>query len=295
MSLSSYSARGKYIGLCHLGDNFSFTFDPRNDVQHTAEGAAAAPTPGWAEDVTTIDQMLAEERIKYRVVNNESQTIILDDQSFKDPLTDFEGILFGSFNTNDTDWDVGCYTLRIYLVDTVLGTDDDDETKSVSYMFNILPPSPEQSSSLTYRRLLWIRNDIENVVFPRLKRLLGFEGENLLLDLFTYDNAGNITSMRARIFDTQANCVNATPDLDPTDTPEPGELWTYTITQAHNLPRNTRTEHRSVIDFNGPLNNLQEMQATDNFKETDVVDSPRNTGRETTWPDIGLGSYDPFP
>ena len=220
-----------------------------------------------------------------------------------------EGIWFGHVDTQlNTDYDVGQYTIKIELkpelraqlssdgrIADIASNPDGELTYPWEHLtcgFDVDYPSPEQAHSITNRRMnwlhdnmQWVRHDIENVVFPRLKRILGFEGENLMLDLFTYDNAGNITSMRARIFDNNLNCTNATPDLDQTDLPEPGELWTYTITQDHNLPRNVRTMHKSVVDYNGILNNLEEMQVTDNFKETDVVNAPRNDGvRNDDWP-----------
>ena len=255
--------------MVNLGDVFSFSFDLRNDVYDPGS------TVGWWESDDGVS--LAPNLYVYSIINNATGAVVAENLTFSDPATDFDGVLFGSFTTDDTDWDVGSYTIKIFKI----ATSTEGEDNYITYMFQVLHPSPEQAWSLTYRRLDWLKNDIENVIFPRLKRILGFEGENLLLDLFAYDNAGNITSMRARIFDTPANCNAATSDLDPTDTPEPGELWTYTITQAHNLPRNTRTEHKSVMDYNGGQNNLDESIVTDNYKETDVVRAPRNTGE---WP-----------
>ena len=269
--------RGKYIGVVNLGETFSFSFDVNNDV-FDPTGAISA----WFEGALTTG---TDSQLRYSVVSNETYTTVLYDQEFNSMVTetDFDGIVYGSFSVNDTNFNVGSYTVKIYAMRGAagFGTDGFD---SISFIFNVLHPSPESAHSITYRRLDWLRHDIENVVFPRLKRLLGFEGENLLLDLFAYDNAGNITSMRARIFDTSANCNAATPDLDATDTPAPGELWTYTITQAHNLPRNTRTEHKSVMDYNGSTLHVDESAVTDNYKETDVVKAPRNTGG---WPNEG--------
>ncbi len=279
--------RGKYIGSCRLGDTFSFSFDLKNDVDHIRQASSAgqeADAAWWGESGAGTPFDVSN--FRFEVINNappHNVIIPMTDGVFTEPETDFDGVLFASFTTEEAtvfpeQFEVGQYTIKIQIG---TGTTDDDEDTFVTYMFGVDHPSHEQSTSIQFQRMDWIRHDIENVVFPRLKRILGFEGENLLLDLFSYDNAGNITKMRARIFDTAANCSDATPDLDGTDTPEPGELWTYTINQAHNLPRNTRTEHKSVIDFNGPLQNVQEMTVTDNFKETDIVTAPRNDG---SWP-----------
>jgi len=263
--------RGKYIGMVNLGDVFSFSFDLRNDVY------APGSDVGWWEKGVSGTHW-AYNLYRWSVINNATHAVVYEKLKFDDPETDFDGVLFASFTTDDTDWDVGSYTIKIHMEHG--GTEGGNDY--VTYMFQVLHPSPEQAWSLTYRRLDWIRNDIENVIFPRLKRLLGFEGENLLLDLFAYDNAGNITSMRARLFDTAANCNSATPDLDPTDTPEPGELYTYTITQAHNLPRNTRTEHKSVLDYDGNPYEVSDVDVTDGFSQTDTVNAPKNTG---VWPE----------
>lgn len=122
-------------------------------------------------------------------------------------------------------------------------------------------------------RLAWIRNDVENVLFPRLKRVLGFCGENLLLDSFGYDAAGNITSLRVRVFDSKTNVEAATEDI--TDTPETGEIMTLTVEQDHELPRNVRSMHLC-----SPSSDATDATATENT-ETDAVNAPGNTG---SWP-----------
>lgn len=124
----------------------------------------------------------------------------------------------------------------------------------------------------TNARLLWLRNDIENVVFPRLKRLLQFAGENLLIDNFSYDNAGNITGLRIRGFDTTTNASAATVDNTSVET---GEDLTLTVTQTHDLPRNVRSSHLSVMD-----SDATDVSATEN-NITSSTDAPGNTGN---WP-----------
>lgn len=132
-------------------------------------------------------------------------------------------------------------------------------------MFHIL-------TDVTNARLSWIRNDVENVLFPRTKRLLQFTGENLLLDNFTYDNAGNITGLRIRGFDLKTNAEAAT--IDHTSV-EPGEDLTVSVKQNHNLPRNVRSSHLST-----PEADADDADATAN-NVTDSTDAPGNTG---TWP-----------
>lgn len=83
-------------------------------------------------------------------------------------------------------------------------------------------------------------------VIAPLKRVLGLCGENMVLDNFAYDQAGNIVGLRIRLFDSATNASNAT--QGSTD-PEPGEIVSYDVDQEHNAARNVRTFHSSVVDY----------------------------------------------
>ncbi len=87
-------------------------------------------------------------------------------------------------------------------------------------------------------------------VLPRLevqlRRLLALGGENLVFDNYTYDQAGNILTMRIRLFTNSFDADEAT--RGNTD-PEPGELASYQITQEHDVARNVRSFHKSVRTF----------------------------------------------
>ena len=283
---------GKYLGSCRLHDTFSFVFDPMNDVPFGL-GEKWWGTD-WDQD-TSNPAIMDESKWRYHVIDNATTVTVLEEQFFTAPTGHWWGMMFGSIETTGTEFNPGQYTLKIGPRREDRQTDAYDSFDHITFSFDVDHPAPDQPASLTYRRLNylhdnteWILNDIENVVFPRLKRLLGFEGENLLLDLFAYDNAGNITSMRARIFDSAEACQNSTPDIDSTDTPEPGELWTYTITQNHNLPRNVRTEHKSVLDYDGDPADITDAAVTDSYRTfSDSVDAPGNTDpRNSTWPTV---------
>ena len=135
-----------------------------------------------------------------------------------------------------------------------------------------------------HRKLEWIRNDIENVVFPRTKRLLALQGENLLLDKFTYDTAGNITGLRMRLFEDSGNAQSATADIDDSSLPEPGEMVDestsetaryYKVEQTNELPRNIRTSHISYASTD-----FEDATTTENIDSAQtgpVQPAPGNT------------------
>ncbi len=111
---------------------------------------------------------------------------------------------------------------RTYWIRVKDETGDDPQLTAL-YSFSVLP------------RLQW-----------SLKRLLGLGGENMVLDNFSYDQAGNITGLRVRLFEESQDADNATSGV--TD-PEPGEIASYTVTQEHEIPRNVRTFHKSIAEF----------------------------------------------
>lgn len=80
----------------------------------------------------------------------------------------------------------------------------------------------------------------------RLKRMLALDGENLIIDLFTYDSGNNALSYRVRAFDTRASAAQATPGI--TDVPEVGEIATYTVTQTYAAGLQLRQSSVSLSD-----------------------------------------------
>ncbi len=80
-------------------------------------------------------------------------------------------------------------------------------------------------------------DDLKEILF-RLQKVLGIQGENSLQDLQTYDQAGNPTSFRVRVFDTQADAEAATVDLPVGDALEDGELSRYLVTLDWSTGRN---------------------------------------------------------
>jgi len=130
-------------------------------------------------------------------------------------------------------------------------------------------------TDLILDRQTYIRNLIENVLFPRTKRLLALEGENFVMDLVGTDNSGNMTSFRMRIFDTKTNAENATKDLETAALPEPGEVLDYTVTQTYDN-RGVKDLHISVLDTSAA-----DLSVNENTASTQVF-AP---GNESGWPE----------
>ena len=72
-------------------------------------------------------------------------------------------------------------------------------------------------------------DDLKEILF-RLQKILGIQGENSIQDLQTYDNPGNPTSFRVRVFDSEASAEDATIDLPEGGALEAGELSRYKVT-----------------------------------------------------------------
>lgn len=168
---------------------------------------------------------------------------------------------FGTIDTSaaHTDWS-GFETAHTYVL-VVKSDTSENPTAMLTYNFTV---TPSYSGKLD-----WLRNDVENVLFERLRRIIALCGENLVVDNFSYDTSGNIIGIRVRLFEDRASALAATPDI--TDI-EPGELEQYNVTQQHNVARNVRTAHFSTISADS-----DDAPATEN-RRTDVVNAPGNVG-----------------
>lgn len=104
-------------------------------------------------------------------------------------------------------------------------------------------------------RLRTIERNQIRIIHPRLKRLLGLAGEHQLVDGYLYDDAGNISECRVRIFNNKANrdAANAWSDrpggeADPAPSVETGEITRYIMTAQHQLSRNLRNVYEGQIE-----------------------------------------------
>jgi len=125
-------------------------------------------------------------------------------------------------------------------------------------------------------RLLTCERNQTDLILPRLRRALGLLGEHQKVDGFLYDDDGNITECRIRIFRDNAGANGASlwtdrvNDADPASTMDTGndELYRYTVTATNLLPRNLRTGYSQVIG----------AEQTDNALGSDGSDTPSNNG-----------------
>jgi hypothetical protein len=85
-----------------------------------------------------------------------------------------------------------------------------------------------------------VGDDLKEILF-RMARVLGFQGENSIQDLMNYDQAGNPTTFRVRVFDSEANKDAATVDLPEGDGLQTGELSRYKTTLNWSAGRNRPT------------------------------------------------------
>ena len=121
--------------------------------------------------------------------------------------------------------------------------------------------------SLVGRLYTLERNQIE-VLMPRLKRTLGLLGEHQVVDGFVYDDDGNITQCRVRIFEDKAdaeNCNRWTDTLnanDPAGTLQTGEIARYTTIVSNLLPRNLRTLYDQRISADATDNAFGKLGST---------------------------------
>lgn len=89
-------------------------------------------------------------------------------------------------------------------------------------------------------------DDMKEALF-RLQRLLGYQGENCVQDNITYDDAGNMTAYRLRVFSSKTNAEAATLDLEDGEALETGELVRIQVTQDINIGTNDRLSLYRVL------------------------------------------------
>ncbi len=139
-------------------------------------------------------------------------------------------------------FDINLYFVEIDTLATSSGMDLFEPRRQ--YLLNIyedvtgpLINAPEQIRGIFY---------VSTSIKKMLNRVLGLLGENQVLDNFTYDQAGNITGLRMRLFDNSNDAENATQGATG---PEPGETAQYDVEQDHELPRSLRSFHRSFNTY----------------------------------------------
>jgi hypothetical protein len=205
----------------------------------------------------------------FDVLRNSTGEVVIPDSPFQVSQIYNGAIVYGIIDTSLAAFVPGeQYTIVVKLQE---GT---EVTTFQTYGLSILGPLTSRLQTIT-DRLVYIRNDIENVLFTRTHRMLASLGENLLLDQFTYDPAGNVQGLRVRYFDTKANCNAATGDIEDEVLPEIGEIMTLLVTQENDRPRCVRTLHRSV-----PVVEAGDAGVNANTSETQVF-APGNEGG---WP-----------
>lgn len=89
-------------------------------------------------------------------------------------------------------------------------------------------------------------DDLKRVLFNS-QRMLGYLAENMLQDLIIYDDAGNMTQYRMRLFNSKTNAEAATVDIADASPLETGEWARVTVTQDINFQKNDRLSLLKVL------------------------------------------------
>jgi len=242
---------GTSLGSCELGATFTAIISNRNFDGD--QSATFLPTEFDIVDPVTLD-----------IISGFSKVPLIQ-------TTDIADIWFIVIDTSSTEFQFQRATTYGIIVRDLTGFPLAIHT----YNFTILPW--EDRIRQGFERLEYLRNNQENVLFPRLKRLLGLAGENMFLDQFSYDDASNILGLRIRLFSNRTTAQLAARDIADSDLPEIGEIATYRVTQDMSLPRSLRVEHLSHPDIDEA-----DSPANDNL-DTDQDFGPGNEGG---WPVI---------
>lgn len=249
---------GQYIGEFAIGDKLAFAWCDRNV---TGQGRGYSGDTGSGEDASS-----GFDPDRYTVYDIETGTKVLDDQTLQQlDATDYDDAIYVPTTPQDVSTGNGFARGKNYLLILKEGTTD-DPPKWQGMNFRVSHEdlgSPQvddadlegaEVNTLMGRLRTLERNQVE-VLFPRLTRALGLLGENQITDAHVYDNAGNITSARVRVYDTKANADAAFTWEDTEGVADPvgafpttGELARYTLQAAHLNPRQLRTLLDSVIE-----------------------------------------------
>jgi len=188
------------------------------------------------------------------------------------PITNFGQAEFGEklflgFQGGDTDeWEPGFFDVinpedgKIVIERRALVQYDTEIYDSYLWFLEIDTAEEDTDGDLFEPRHHYLLNIYENVTDPpsdaenqirgvfyvatgmkkMLNRVLGWLGENMVIDNYTYDQPGNITSQSVRLFATAANAAAANQGATG---PEVGEFAQFDVDQNHSLPRSLRSFH----------------------------------------------------
>lgn len=262
--------RMSYIGIYGgevegtIGQPLKFKFSMLTDkgVEVTSNSNAAILTSGHSFNVYKADgSLISGTRILTR---NSSISTMLE-------------ISAGNYTVSDTDFAVGDVGFISVQLDASSGTDPvylatlkitNGETISKQLTTDIADTEADDLPNSIIGRLYTVEKNQIEVLMPRLKRTLGLLGEHQVVDGFVYDDDGNITQCRVRIFEDKADaqgCNRWTDTLnsdDPATSLETGEIARYTTLVSNLLPRNLRTLYDQRISTDATDNGFGDLGST---------------------------------
>ena len=194
-----------YIGAYLPGESLHFTtsndelnFDPTTgfyDVWRDDDGSAA-----WIREANNLTLSLLTPSYGGRQHVSPAAPFVLIDSTWP---VGTKGMVV--IKVDNTDTPVTSILLRFEISRLELALDESGKIIDQQISDGAVSATPNSVMGRAYTVEL---NQITNIS-PKLRRLLGYAGENQVLDAVSFDNAGNTTEIRQRIFDTAANAAAA--------------------------------------------------------------------------------------
>lgn len=242
-----------WIGNFQLGDTLSFAVASR-DIVGSVE---ATFVPTHYDVINCETQSAVDSDVAMEAISNYGSDIFVPDNAALITLSTGNGY---AENTNymvvvkeGSGTSPTVFKVMNFRIDNSFSIEEDTESLYDVEVSDLTIEGTDTIDDTVVGRLMTLERNHQNIIFPRLKRLLGLLGEHQVADGFLYDDDGNISTCRIRLFDTAANAAAASQwtdrvnDSDPAATLDTGELARYTINATHLLPANLRTLYTQAI------------------------------------------------
>lgn len=247
-------AAAGYIGNFQLGDTLAFAVASRTETG----SVEATFIPTHYDVINCATQAAIDTDVAMEAISNYGGDIFVPDNAALITLSTANGY---AENTNyvvvvkeGSGTSPTVFKVLNFRVDNSFSIEQDTESLYDVEVSDVTIEGTDTLDDTVIGRLMTLERNHQNIIFPRLKRVLGYLGEHQIADGFLYDDDGNISTCRIRIFDTAANRAAASQwtdrvtQSDPASTLDTGELARLEVNATHRLPANLRTLYQSAID-----------------------------------------------